>query len=126
MKRLILVLSTAALAVPLGACGFDPTTAVQTASSVTQVCANTTRDEQLRWAAEAAYNVPAAAYKSANTRGLLSADTRAAVKPKLQWLGGKLLQARGAYKACNLVALQQYTDAMTVVKAEVLRLIPNQ
>lgn len=91
----------------------------------TPVCAGQKVDEQLWYAAEAAYNVPAQAYVAAYRRGLISAELKATLKPKLQTMNQVRLAAKAAYLACDAATLQQKLDALKALKAEVDPLIPR-
>jgi hypothetical protein len=71
------------------------------ASSSGGLLSHTVADEKAMYAAEAAYNVAASAYISADTRGLLSASVKAAVKPKLQAAYAALKTLRDAYALGN-------------------------
>lgn len=115
-----LVLST----VPLSACSTLST--VGTALT-TPVCATTLTDDRARWAAEALYNVPAGAYRSANERHLFAGHDalKANVKSKLQTLAKYLLLVRDAHAHCNHDTLLQYKSAMDSLSAEVTALIPR-
>jgi hypothetical protein len=91
----------------------------------TPVCTLTTADQKAMWAAEAAYNIPSSAYISANSRGLVSPELKATLKPKLvtayEWLKG----ARAAYKICNRDSLMDYKRALETFEAEISPLIPR-
>jgi predicted small secreted protein len=116
MMRKILLLAACALAMPLAACDTvgGIANSIPAVGQYTTVCANST-----------AYNVPAGAYRSANSRGLITPTLKAQIKPKLQTLAKYVLGAREARKACNMVALGQYQEAAETLKAGVLPLIPR-
>lgn len=75
--------------------------------------------------ANAFYNVPAAAYRSANSRGLLSASAKAVVKPKLLYLFQLLKAAKAAKTAGDAVTFNDKLNAMRALSAEVQALIPK-
>jgi predicted small secreted protein len=127
MMRKILLLAACALAMPLAACDTvgGIANSIPAVGQYTTVCANSTADEKALYAVEAAYNVPAGAYRSANSRGLITPTLKAQIKPKLQTLAKYVLGAREARKACNMVALGQYQEAAETLKAGVLPLIPR-
>lgn len=66
------------------------------------------------YAAEAAYNAPAAAYVSADARGVLTAATKAKVKPMLTEAYDWLKKARLFYSARNAVG---FCDATASLKS---------
>lgn len=103
MRKLLFV---AALALSLAACdhtgpivgnGVAPTPS----GSASPVCAATA---DAMFAAEAAYNVPAHAYVTADAKGLLSVAVKAKVKPLLVTAYQALTKARLFYQAGNSVA----------------------
>lgn len=125
MNRIRLTLAALALStVPLTACSTLST--VGTAIS-TPVCATTLVDDRARWGAEALYNIPAGAYRSANDRHLFDGHDalKATIKADLQTLGKYLLLVRDAHKHCNHDTLFQYKSAMDSLSAEVTALIPR-
>lgn len=95
--------------------------------STTPVCTQTVADDKARWAAEALYNVPASAYRSANERDLFEGHDalKANVKSKLQTLGGYLKGVRAAHEVCDTATLLSYKAGMEKISAEVLPLIPR-
>lgn len=127
MKKLFLAVALAA-AIPLGGCKTMLSVVSPNAAAATEVCANTTADEKAWFAAEAFYNVPSAAYRSANERYKGEPrweSVKVVVKPKLQDLNRYRVGARSAYQACNMVALGQYSAAMEKLRNEVMPLIPQ-
>jgi hypothetical protein len=130
MNKLRLIISCVALStMPLlaGCKTMLQDGALGTAGQVisTPVCTFTLADQKAMYAAEASYNIPAQAYLSANSRGLINADLKATLKPKLQtayqWLKG----ARAAYKICNRDSLMDYQRALATFEAEIQPLIPR-
>lgn len=106
MKRIAFLLPVAMLA--LAACQSatqgDPGPATNSNAAVEAptsggVTAGTVIDEKAMYAAEAAYNVAANAYVTADGNGLLSAATKAKVKPYMLQAYDALKLARAAYKA---------------------------
>jgi hypothetical protein len=94
----------------------------------TPPCQPTLADNKARYGAEALYNVPSAAYRSANERHLLDSAPalKATIKGKLQMLAGYLKGLRAAHKICDSTTLLQYRAGMERIKAEVMPLIPGQ
>lgn len=75
--------------------------------------------------ANAAYNVPAAAYKSANTRGLITPALKDKIKPRLLQLYQLLLVAKHAKDAGDAVTFNDKLAAMRTLSADVRALIPG-
>jgi hypothetical protein len=98
---LLLVAAMALSACTPNAPSSASTNAPPAATSSGGVLSHTVADEKAMYAAEAAYNVAASAYISADTRGLLSASVKAAVKPKLQAAYAALKTLRDAYALGN-------------------------
>ncbi len=96
-------LALACLAIACMAC--TPDLANNVASSGppanTGVASRTMLDERLLYAAEAAYNVPAQAYVVANSRGQVSPELKARVKPLLTQAYARLQDARRLYALGN-------------------------
>lgn len=128
MKKLILAAMVAA-ALPLAGCKTMLTTAgvpefvAETVS--TPVCNRTVLDDKARYGVATIYNVPAQAYVAAHKRGLVTPAIRDVVKPKLQALYGYLKGARAAHAACDEATFLNYRHAMTLIRDEVLPLIPK-
>jgi hypothetical protein len=129
MKKILLIAASMTLLVPLGGCKTALTSAgvpefvAETVN--TPVCNRLVLDDKARWGVAAIYNVPAAAYVSAHKRGLVSADIRDVLKPKLQLLYSYLKGARAAHSACDEATFLNYRNAMTRIRDEVLPLIPR-
>lgn len=123
MKR-FLIAALALSTVPLTACS---TLSTVGSAITTPVCSTTVADDKARWAAEALYNVPAGAYRSANEHGLFAGHDalKASAKSKLQTLAKYLLVVRDAHEHCNHDTLFQYKSAMDALSAEVTALIPR-
>lgn len=75
--------------------------------------------------ANAFYNIPASAYKSANSRGLLSPALKVVVKPKLLYLFQLLKGAKAAKSVGDAVTFNEKLAAMRTLSSEVLALIPK-
>jgi hypothetical protein len=108
------------LALSLSACASFRTVGQISAAATTPVGSYTVMDEKAMYAAEVAYNVPAQAYRSADSRGLLSPVLKGQIKTTLQTMRKLLLDARAAYKlgaaasfGDKLVALQALRDHVT-------------
>lgn len=72
----------------------------------------TSIDEQLMFAAEAFYNVPAHAYVVTDGRNQLTPETKAKLKPILTDLYGYLLVTRNAYNVGNAATFTASYKAM--------------
>ncbi|CAB4131759.1 hypothetical protein UFOVP131_30 [uncultured Caudovirales phage] len=79
----------------------DGSEAVPETVSGNSVANATIADEKAMYAAEALYNAPAYAYVAADTKGQLTADTKAKVKPLLVKSYAALKTARAAYAVGN-------------------------
>ena len=76
------------------------------------------------YAAEAAYNAPAAAYVDADAKGLLTPAVKAAVKPKLVDAFGWLKKARLFYAARDATGFCGSTASLKSLAAAALALLP--
>lgn len=76
------------------------------------------------YAAEAAYNAPAAAYVSADGRGLLTAPVKAKVKPMLTEAYDWLKKARLFYSARDAVGFCGSTASLKSLAGAALALLP--
>lgn len=75
--------------------------------------------------ANALYNVPTAAYKSSNSRGLISASLKAKIKPQLLRLYALLVVLKHAKEAGDAVTFNDKLAAMRTLSADVSALIPK-
>jgi hypothetical protein len=91
----------------------------------TPPCSFTLADQKAMYAAEAAYNIPASAYLSANSRGLIKPELKVTLKAKLATMYDYLKGARAAYKICNRDSLMDYKRAIETYEAEISPLIPR-
>lgn len=130
MKRMIIM---AAACLALAACQTGTTpepansgavapTPTASASVATGACELSTT---AMYAAEAAYNAPAAAYVSADAKGQLSASVKAAVKPKLVDAYEWLKKARLFYRARDAVGFCGSTASLNSVAGAALALLPR-
>jgi hypothetical protein len=76
------------------------------------------------YAAEAAYNAPAAAYVSADAKGLLTAPVKAKVKPMLVEAFDWLKKARLFYSARDAVGFCGSTNSLKSLAGAALALLP--
>lgn len=110
-----------------------PLTACQTIHSIDQAAtlANqnvgnfTVLDEKSWYYAEALYNVPASAYLSANSRGLLHDPLKAQIKASLQKLNALRLAVYQAYKAGNAVEFRDKIIQLKALSDQVRNIIPQ-
>lgn len=124
MRKIILAL--ALVAMPLGAC--------QTIHSVDQAVALanqnvgdfTVLDEKSWYYAEALYNVPAQAYLSANSRGLLHDPLKGEIKTKLQQLNQLRQAVYQAYQTGNATSFRDKIVQLKALSDQVRGLIPTQ
>lgn len=125
MRKLILVLALASAVLPLGAC--------QTIRNVDQAVALanqnvgdfTIADEKGWYYAEALYDVPATAYLSVNSRGLIHDPLKSQLKGMLQDLNRYRVAVYNAYKAGNSVTFHEKLVAMKALSDEIRNLIPR-
>lgn len=121
-KIMLMVAALAAIATPLGGCQ-----TVRTATEAVQLANQnvgdfTVLDEKSWYYAEALYNVPAQAYLSANSRGLLHDPLKAQLKAGLQKLNGLRQAVYQAYRTGNatefrdkIIQLKQLSDQVRVL-----------
>lgn len=125
MKRLILAALALALTLP-GCSSLGTASHIVAAATSSQPLGDfTVLDDKAMYAAEALYNVPASAYRSADTRGLIPAHLKAVIKPKLQTMGRVLKTARSAYRIGDLTSFNARYRALLALKDEVTPLIPR-
>jgi hypothetical protein len=98
--------------------------AVSLATSPTPLGDRTVMDERAMYAAEALYNVPAQAYVTADTRGLLTPAVRAAVRPILIQARQALLAVREAYRVGDATTFGQRVAALRSLKDRAMSLLP--
>lgn len=98
--------------------------AVAVATSSTPLGDRTVMDERAMYAAEALYNVPAQAYVTADTRGLLTPAMRRAVRPVLVEARQVLLTVREAYRVGDATTFGQRVAALRALKERALALLP--
>lgn len=110
-------------ALSLSSCAAIPLATMVTSS--TPVLAATNMDEKAMYAAEALYNVPAQAYVSANSNGLLSAPVKAKVKPLMVKAYDVLLTVRSAYKLGDAAGFSQRYGALKTLSSQVKALLPS-
>ena len=120
-------LMTLVLATAIAACAVTGTTtrdAVAIATSSAPIGDRVVMDEKTAYAAEVLYNIPAQAYVSADTRGLISADLRATLRPKLIYLASLLDAVRAAYRVGDATSFAARYRELKALKEQVTPLIP--
>jgi len=85
----------------------------------------TLADERALYALEAAYNVAAHAYVTADDRGQLSAELKARIRPALQSSYAALLAARAAYRAGDAATFAAQAGAVVEFANRARALIPT-
>lgn len=109
MKRFWIVAAIGALALAASGCSVstgpwvptNPATPYAAPAKPGGVASKTLADERAMYAAEAAYNVAASAYVTADSNGVLTPAIKAKVKPYLTKAYAALKVARSAYAAGN-------------------------
>jgi predicted small secreted protein len=122
MKKLFLAL--ALVAVPLAACSTIRTVDQAVALANQDVGDYTVLDEKSWYYAEALYNVPARAYLSTNSRGLIHDPLKSQIKSGLQKLDALRQAVYQAYKTGNAVAFRDKITEMKTLSDQVRNLIP--
>lgn len=123
MRKLLFAIALAAM--PLAACQTIHTADQAIALANQNVGSYTVLDEKSWYYAEALYNVPASAYLSANSRGLLHDPLKAEIKSRLQGLNALRQAVYQAYKTGNAVAFREKLAQMKVLSDEVRNIIPQ-
>lgn len=122
MKRTLFL---AAASLSLALCGCTALTAATSGQPV--ATGQVAVDMSKGWYyAESLYNVPAAAYKSTNSRGLISPSLRAIIKPKLILLFQLLTGVKHAKAAGDAASFGAKIKAMETLSADVKALIPKR
>lgn len=114
MIRFVLALLLSFAIVPLSACQTPLVNAEQTLI-----------DEKAMYAAEAAYNLAAEAYITADAVGALAPDTKAKVKPIFAKAYEALKAARTAYSLSNAASFYEQTALVKQLANEAKALIPQ-
>ncbi|MBY0395656.1 MAG: hypothetical protein K2X91_04185 [Thermoleophilia bacterium] len=109
--------SCATVAPPGGPPGSSPSPVVSAAGTLT--------DERALYALEAAYNVAAHAYVTADDRGQLSAELKARIRPALTASYAALRAARAAHAAGNADSFATQAAAVVRFANEARALIPT-
>lgn len=117
MKKLILVLTLTFSACSPARIATSP---VVLAPAACAVGSATLIDDKAAYAAEAFYNVPATAYKSAVQNGVMTPSIRAIVRPKLLLLRQYRNNIRNAHGAMSC----DY-EAAKALSADLMKLIPH-
>lgn len=123
MRKIIFALALAAL--PLGACQTVHTVDQAVALANQNVGDYTVLDEKSWYYAEALYNVPAQAYLSANSHGLLHDPLKAQLKAKLQTMNVLRGAVYQAYKAGNAATFRDKITELKQLSDQVRNLIPR-
>lgn len=85
----------------------------------------TVMDEKALYAVEAAYNVPAHAYVTADGKGLLNSALKARVKPLLVQAYAALKTARAAYATGNARTFTEAKASVERLAAEASAILPK-
>ena len=120
-------LMTLIIATAIAACGVTGTAtrdAVAMATSSAPIGDAIVMDEKTAYAAEVLYNIPAQAYVSADTRGLITPAMRAVLRPKLIYLASLLDAVRAAYKIGDATSFKARYRELKALKEQVTPLIP--
>lgn len=125
MRRLIFAigLATALLAAP--ACKTIQTATDAVSLANTNVGEFTIADEKGWYYAEALYNVPASAYLSANSRGLLHDPLKSQLKGMLQELNRYRQAVYQAYKTGNSTTFHEKIVQMKALSDQIRNLVPR-
>ncbi len=100
-------------------------TAVGVATSPVPLGDFTILDDKAMFAAETVFNIPAQAYVSANSRGLIPAPLKATLKPLMVSAGELLKLCRSAYKVGDLKSFNERYRALLALKDQALKLMPK-
>lgn len=122
MKKFILALS---LALVLPGCATIHNVDQAVALANQNVGDFTIADEKGWYYAEALYNVPAQAYLSANSRGLLHDPLKSQLKHSLQTLNGLRGDVYQAYKTGNAVTFREKIIQLKALSDQIRTLIPG-
>lgn len=126
-RHILVILPSLLMLAPLPACSTIETVRDVAALATSPVPLGdfTVLDDKAMFAAEAVYNVPAQAYVSANSRGLVKPPLKATLKPMLVAMGDTLRLCRTAYKIGDLTSFNQRYAGLMVLKSQVMHLIPK-
>lgn len=117
------------LATALVACSGTPlntaSDAISIATSSEPLGDRIVMDEKTAYAAEVLYNIPAQAYVSADTRGLITPTLRATIRPKLIYMASLLDAVRAAYRVGDATSFSQRYRELRALKDQVTPLIPS-
>jgi hypothetical protein len=116
-KSFLLALTLACT--PLSACG------IASINGPTAIANTTAIDEKAMYAAEASYNVIAQIYVTADVRGKLTPELKAAIKPVLVSAYNALKLARAAYEAGNAVGFLHEVNTLNSLGTTIANLIPK-
>jgi hypothetical protein len=125
MRRLALALALVATALTASACKTIHTATDAVALANENVGDFTIADEKGWYYAEALYNVPATAYLSANSRGLLHDPLKSQLKSMLQELNRYRQAVYQAYKTGNAATFHEKLVQMKALSDQVRNLTPR-
>lgn len=123
MRKLLFAIALAAM--PLAACQTFHTVDQAVALANQNVGNYTVLDEKSWYYAEALYNVPASAYLSANSRGLLHDPLKAQIKTGLQKLNVLRQAVYQAYKTGNATEFRDKIIQLKALSDQVRNIIPQ-
>lgn len=124
MRKLFFAIALAAM--PLAACHTLHTVDQAVALANQNVGDFTVLDEKSWYYAEALYNVPASAYLSANSRGLLHDPLKTQIKTGLQKLNALRQAVYQAYKTGNATEFRDKIAQMKILSDQVRNIIPQE
>lgn len=124
-KMFIFAAALAVASMPLGGCQTLRTVDQAVALANQNVGDFTVLDEKSWYYAEALYNVPARAYLSANSRGLLHDPLKSQLKGLLQQLNGLRQAVYQAYKTGNATEFREKIIQLKQLSDQVRGLIPQ-
>jgi hypothetical protein len=117
MLRKLILCAALALAPLASACGL--------LTNPAPIGAATVVDDRAMFAVEAAYNVPAHAYVTADANGLLTPALKAQIKPLMLQAYDALELARAAYRAGNVAGFEAQAAAVRDLASLANALIPK-
>lgn len=126
-RSLLVLLPSALMLVPIPACTTVGTVrdVAALATTPTPLGDFTVLDDKAMYAAEAVYNIPAAAYVSANSRGLISAPLKATLKPILVSMADMLKLCRTAYRLGDVKTFNERYAILMILRTQVMSRIPK-
>jgi uncharacterized protein YceK len=125
MRKLILAVALASSVLMTGGCATIHNVDQAVALANQNVGDFTIADEKGWYYAEALYDVPATAYLSANSRGLLQDPLKSQLKAMLHQLNDYRQGVYQAYKTANSVTFREKLQAMKALSDQIRSLVPR-